>query len=111
MLDWEKPETWTAMLDLSPCGTGTCAVMAVMHARGELGVGEPFAHESIVGTTFVGTILDETTIIDHDADNKTKKRLAIIPQVEGTGYITQYSEVVADQEDPFPEGYRVGDIW
>jgi proline racemase len=50
VLDWEKPETWTGMLDRSPCGTGTCAVMALMHSRGELGLNEDFIHESIIGT-------------------------------------------------------------
>eukprot|EP00548_Thalassiothrix_antarctica_P001745 CAMPEP_0194140596 /NCGR_PEP_ID=MMETSP0152-20130528/10133_1 /TAXON_ID=1049557 /ORGANISM="Thalassiothrix antarctica, Strain L6-D1" /LENGTH=348 /DNA_ID=CAMNT_0038838907 /DNA_START=276 /DNA_END=1322 /DNA_ORIENTATION=+ len=103
-LDWEKPETWTGMLDRSPCGTGTCAIMAVLHARGELVMGERFVHESIVGTKFIGTILEETTI-------GKKNKIAIIPQIEGSAYITQYSEVVVDDEDPFPEGYRVADIW
>jgi proline racemase len=103
VLDWEKPETWTAMLDRSPCGTGTCAVMAVLHARGQLQVGEPFVHESIVGSKFTGTILQETTLQDG--------RSAIIPQIEGSAYIAQYSEVVVDPTDPFPEGYRVADIW
>jgi proline racemase len=103
VLDWGKPETWTAMLDRSPCGTGTCAVMTVLHARGQLKVGEPFVHESIVGSKFTGTILEETTLEDG--------RSATIPQIEGSAYITQYSEVVVDPTDPFPEGYRVGDIW
>ncbi|CAB9521333.1 Trans-3-hydroxy-L-proline dehydratase [Seminavis robusta] len=106
VLDWDKPETWTAMLDRSPCGTGTCAVMAVLHARGELQVGEPFVHESIVGTQFVGTIVQGTTV-----SSEEDHRPAIIPQVEGSAYITQYSQVVLDPEDPFPEGYRVADIW
>ena len=77
--------------------------MAVMHARGALKVGEPFVHESIMGTKFTGTILEETTI----GDGKP----AIIPQIEGSAYITQYSEIVVDPQDPFPEGYTVQDIW
>jgi proline racemase len=106
-LHWDKPETWTAMLDRSPCGTGTCAVMAVMHARGELQVGESLIHESIVGTQFIGTIVEEITIYD----GKEGFRPAIVPQIEGSAYITQYSQVVLDPNDPFPEGYRVADIW
>ena len=102
-LDWDKPETWTAMIDRSPCGTGTCAIMATLHAKGLLKVGEPFVHESIVGSKFTGTIMEETTLEDG--------RKAIIPQVEGSACITQYSEVVVDPEDPFSEGYRVADIW
>jgi len=103
VLDWDRPETWTAMIDRSPCGTGTCAIMATLHARGLLQVGEPFEHYSIVGSKFIGTILEETTLEDG--------RKAIVPQVEGSACITQYCEVVVDPEDPFAEGFRVGDIW
>jgi len=77
--------------------------MATLYARGLLDVGEPFVHESIVGSKFTGTIVKETTLEDG--------RTAIIPRVEGSAYITQYSEVVVDPEDIFPEGYRVADIW
>ena len=58
-LDWDRPETWTGAIDRSPCGTGTCAKMAVLHARGELGLNEPFVHESILGTLFTGTLIEE----------------------------------------------------
>lgn len=103
-LDWDRPETWTAMIDRSPCGTGTCAIMATMHARGLLGVGEPFDHYSIVGSKFTGTIVEETNLIN----GKT----AILPRIKGSAWITQYSEVVVDDvSDPFPEGYKVADIW
>ena len=101
-LDWNKPDTWTGMLDRSPCGTGTCAVMSVLHARGKLKVGESFVHESIIGTRFTGTILKELSVAG---------RPAILPQIEGSAYITQYSEVVVDSQDPFPEGFQVKDIW
>ena len=104
-LDWNKPETWTAMLDRSPCGTGTCAVMAVMHARGELKVGEQFIHESIVGSKFIGTILEEQLLEGGNG------KIAIIPEIKGSACVTQYSEIVIDPEDPFPTGYRVADIW
>jgi proline racemase len=102
-LDWDKPETWMGMLDRSPCGTGTCAVMAVMHARGELQIGQPFVHESIIGSLFTGVLVEETDSIPG--------RRAVIPQVTGSAYITQYSKVVVDPKDPFPRGFRVGDIW
>ena len=105
-LDWDKPDTWTGMVDRSPCGTGTCAIMAVLHARGELDVDQDFVHESIIGSTFIGKILEETAV-----DGTTDDRKGIIPQVEGSAWITQYSEVVVDSTDPFPEGYRVADIW
>ena len=50
-LDWDKPETWGGALDRCPCGTGTSAKMAVLHARGELAVGDEFVHEGPLGTT------------------------------------------------------------
>lgn len=103
-LDWERPETWTAMIDRSPCGTGTCAIMATLHAKGVLGVGESFEHYSIVGSKFTGTVVTETKMPDG--------RVAILPKIEGSACITQYSEVVVDREcDLFPEGYKVADIW
>ena len=85
------------------CGTGTCAVMATMHARGLLKVGEPFIHESIVGSQFIGTILEETKLKDG--------RIGMIPEIKGSSCITQYSEIVVDENDIFPEGYTVSDIW
>ena len=104
VLDWDRPETWTAMIDRSPCGTGTCAIMATLHSRGLLGMGDNFDHYSIVGSKFTGTIVNETIMDDG--------RVAILPKIEGSAYITQYSEVVVDREcDPFPEGYKVADIW
>eukprot|EP00041_Stephanoeca_diplocostata_P013532 m.237381 g.237381 ORF g.237381 m.237381 type:complete len:389 (-) comp19369_c0_seq4:136-1302(-) len=101
-LDWDRPATWTGMIDRSPCGTGTCAVMATMHARGELKVGEDFVHESIIGSQFVGRILAETTVAG---------KPAIVPRISGRAWITQYCQVVCDPSDPYPEGYTVGDIW
>ena len=54
--DWDNPSTWTGVLDRSACGTGTCARMAVMHAKGQLPLGQDFVHESILGTTFTGRL-------------------------------------------------------
>jgi len=102
VLDWERPETWTGMIDRSPCGTGTCAVMAALWARGELGLNEDFVHESIVGTTFVGRLHSETSVGGLPA---------VVPTVAGQAWITQHVDVVVDPTDPFPEGYTVGDIW
>ena len=56
-LDWERPATWTGAIDRSPCGTGTSAKMATLHAKGELTVGEPFRHEGILGTVFTGQLV------------------------------------------------------
>ena len=101
-LDWSRPETWTGALDRSPCGTGTCAAMAVLHARGELPLDEDFVHEGILGTRFVGRLVEETTVGD---------RPAVVPTLGGRAWITGFAEYVLDDSDPFPEGFTVGDIW
>ena len=110
VLDWERPETWTGMLDRSPCGTGTCAVMAYLHATGELAIGQPFVHESIVGTQFIGKLL-ETTRITAAPASAEDELVGVIPTVSGRAWITAHSTIVLDPTDPFPEGYTVGDIW
>src|SRR5438270_6875199 len=51
-LDWSRPESWTGVLDRSPCGTGTCAKRAGLHAKGQLGLGQAFGHEGSLITTF-----------------------------------------------------------
>jgi proline racemase len=101
-LDWERPESFTGVLDRSPCGTGTCARMAVLHARGQLGIGRDFVHEGILGTTWTGRLLRETTIGPHPA---------VVPQLTGSAWITGHTEYRVDPDDPFPEGFTVGDIW
>ena len=106
VLDWSRPETWTGMLDRSPCGTGTCAVMAQLHARGELHVGEELVHESIIGTTFTGVLHEETVLRGRNEDVS-----AVVPTISGRAWVTQHATVVCDPTDPFPEGYTVGDIW
>ncbi len=89
-------------LDRSPCGTGTCARMAVLHARGLLSVGESWINTSIIGTEFTGRVVKTTKVGEYDA---------IVPAIKGRGWITSFKQVVLDPEDPFPEGFRVGDSW
>ncbi len=101
-LDWDRPETWTGALDRCPCGTGTSAKMAVLHARGELVVGQDFVHEGPLGTTFTGRVLEETTVGPY---------AAIVPEISGQGWITGRGEYLLDETDPFPEGFTIGDIW
>jgi proline racemase len=101
-LDWQRPATWTGAIDRSPCGTGTCAKMATLHARGRLAIGEPFRHEGVLGTVFTGTLLEETTVGPYRA---------IVPELAGTAWITGFAQYVVDPDDPFPEGFTVGDIW
>ncbi len=88
--------------DRSPCGTGTSARLAVMHARGLIKEGEPFVHESIIGTTFNGRILETTTIAG---------KPAVRPEISGRAWITALHQYILDPTDPFPTGYRLGDMW
>ena len=100
--DWERPATWTGAIDRSPCGTGTSARMATLHARGRLSIGEDFRHEGILGTVFTGRLVEETRIGD---------RSAVVPEITGQAWITGFAEYVVDPTDPFPDGFTIGDIW
>ena len=88
--------------DRSPCGTGTSARMAVMHARGELKVGERFIHKSIIDSTFDCRIESETTV---------GGKPAIVPSVAGQAWITDITTVVLDPSDPYQQGYRIADTY
>ena len=101
-LDWSRPETWTGALDRCPCGTGTSAKMAVLHARGELAIGEEFVHEGPLGTIFTGRLVEETTVGTYPA---------VVPEISGQGWITGFANYVLDPTDPFPNGFTIGDIW
>jgi proline racemase len=100
--DWDKPESWTGAIDRCPCGTGTCAKMAVMHAKGQLAINEDFIHESITGTIFRGRLIEETRIGSCPA---------VVPTISGQAWIYGLTNYVLDPTDPFPRGYKVGDIW
>ena len=101
-LDAADPSTWTGALDRSPCGTGTSARMAALHARGQLAIGEDFVHRSIIGSEFIGRLTAETDVAG---------RAAVMPTVTGRAWITGRAQWTLDPTDPFPEGYTVGDIW
>jgi proline racemase len=101
-LDWSRPESWTGTLDRSPCGTGTCARMAVLHAKGRLRLGEDFVHEGILGTTFTGRLVEETTVGPYKA---------VVPLLSGRAWITGFAQYVVDADDPLPNGFTVGDLW
>jgi len=101
-LNWENRSTWTGAIDRSPCGTGTCARMAALYAKGRLGLNQDFRHEGILGTIFTGRLIEETLVGGYRA---------VIPTISGTAWITGFANYVVDSEDPFPEGFTVGDIW
>jgi proline racemase len=85
-------------LDRSPCGTGTSARIAQLHARGELGVGDAFVNESVIGTRFTGRVVAETAVAG---------RPAIIPEITGRAWITGVGQYLLDPSDPFPAGFRL----
>jgi len=85
-------------VDRSPCGTGTCAKLALMYERGEIGLNQPFVYESILGTTFTGEILGEAMIKD------TK---GITPQITGSAFITGMNKMLVDEQDPFKHGFKL----
>ena len=101
-LDWNRPETWKGALDRSPCGTGTSAKMATLHAKGLLGLDQDFHHEGILGTIFTGRLIKETTVGDYPA---------VIPTITGQAWVTGMAQYVVDPDDPFPNGFTLGDIW
>jgi proline racemase len=82
--------------DRSPCGTGTSARMAQLHARGELALNTDFVNESFIGSTFTGRLVEETTVGD---------LRAVIPTVTGRAWITGMGQYLLDPEDPFPAGF------
>jgi 4-hydroxyproline epimerase len=85
-------------IDRSPCGTGTSARMAQWYAQGKLKKGEPFIHESIIGSKFTGQIEEETTI---------NGQPAIIPSIEGWAIVTGYNTIMIDDDDPYAHGFQV----
>lgn len=82
--------------DRSPCGTGTSARMAQLHARGELGLGVDFVNESFIGTRFVGRLLEQTAVAG---------RPAVVPSITGRAWITGTAQYLLDPTDPFPAGF------
>jgi proline racemase len=82
--------------DRSPCGTGTSARLAQLHARGELKAGAEFVNESFIGSRFIGRIAEETTVAG---------RAAIVPAITGRAWLTGTAQYFLDPDDPFPGGF------
>ena len=76
--------------------------MAALWAKGELGLNEDFVHEGILDTTFTGRLVGETSV---------GERRAVVPTITGSAWITGFAQYVVDPEDPFPQGFTLGDIW
>ena len=89
-------------IDRSPTGTAASARMALLHAAGQMAVGETFTARSIIGSEFHGRIADTT---------KVGNIPAIIPEITGRAWITGTHQHMLDPDDPWPEGYRLSDTW
>ncbi|WP_207648162.1 proline racemase family protein [Desulfotruncus arcticus] len=88
----------SAAIDRSPCGTGTSAKMALLHAKGELKLNETFVHESLLGSIFTCRIIEETEIAG---------MRAIVPEISGRAFITGMSTFMIDPEDPLADGFEL----
>ena len=89
-------------VDRSPTGTALSARMALLHAHGVMKIGDRLTAQSVIGSTFSGTILGQTTVGD---------RAAIVPEISGRGWITGTHQHMLDPSDPWPQGYRLSDTW
>ncbi|GGO90898.1 proline racemase family protein [Wenjunlia tyrosinilytica] len=84
--------------DRSPCGTGTSARMAQLHARGELALGEDFVNEALLGGRFTGRLVETAHVGDREA---------VVPTVTGRAWITGMGQYLLDPSDPFPRGFTL----
>ncbi len=98
-LDWSRRGSWTGAIDRSPCGTGTCARMAVMHAKGQLPLDQDFRHEGVLGTVFTGRLVEETTIGRYPA---------VVPTLSGQAWITGFSPLRSGSNRPVSRGLYDG---
>jgi proline racemase len=89
-------------IDRSPTGTALSARMALLHAKGQMAIGEVLTQVSLIGSTFAGRILGTTLVGDVPA---------IRPEISGRGWITGMHQHMLDPTDPWPEGYRLSDTW
>jgi len=89
-------------IDRSPCGTGSSARLAVLHARGEIAVGEPFVSRSIIDSRFDCAIVGTGEVAGVPA---------ITPSLRGRAWITGLHHYTLDPDDPFPQGYTLSDTW
>jgi proline racemase len=89
-------------MDRSPCGTGTAARLALMHARGEIALDEVLTMRSVIDSEFQATIADVTTLSGHPA---------VLPRISGRAWIYGLYQTGLDPSDPCPLGYTVADTW
>jgi proline racemase len=86
-------------IDRSPCGTGTSAKLAVLHAKGELKLNQEFVHESIIGSIFTARIVEQSRVGPF---------AAIVPEVTGSAHIMGINQSFIDPDDPHWKGFLLG---
>jgi proline racemase len=89
-------------LDRSPCGTGSSARLALMHHRGDIGVGETFVSRSVIDSEFRCDIVSTTRVGGTEA---------VFPRLSGRAWITGLHHYSLDPADPFPQGFTMSDTW
>lgn len=89
-------------VDRSPCGTGSSANLAILHARGQAKTGDVRVSRSIIGGEFTAEILGETTV---------GARPAVLPRITGRGYVFGRQQLRLDPQDPFTQGFALSDTW
>ena len=88
--------------DRSPCGTGTSARLAQLHAKGLIEIGQRFVHTSIIGSVFDSHIVETAKVGPYDA---------VVPSIAGQAWITGIYQMGLDPTDPFPRGFTLADTW
>ena len=101
-ISFDSPRAGPAPWIVAPCGTGTCAKMAVLHAKGELALHQPFRHEALLGTVYTRNLVEEVEI---------GGRQGVVPTIGGQAWIYGFTNYVLDPTDPFTDGLTVGDLW
>jgi proline racemase len=89
-------------VDRSPCGTGSSANLATLHARGEVKVGDVRTSMSTIGGTFTAEAIGETTV---------GNRKAVLPRITGRAWVYGREELRVSPDDPFPTGFALSDTW
>lgn len=89
-------------VDRSPTGTGCSALLALLHDRGEIALGDPYIGRSIIESTFTCSIVGTTTV---------GAQPAVVPRISGRAWVYGTSQYYRDATDPWPDGIKVGDTW
>ncbi|MBV9165460.1 MAG: proline racemase family protein [Solirubrobacterales bacterium] len=90
------PVNRAGAFDRSPCGTGTSARLAVLHATGELAVGEEYVNSGVLGTVYRARIAHTTQVAGHEA---------VVPEITGSAWLTAHAELWCDRTDPLASGF------